>query len=330
MEAAGKGGTFGRFGGRLFMKRLMLPIILVVVLAGCMRSSTVAYQPVYFKASETVAFLQALSADDMAGRKTGSDGYLKAQALIVSRMEGLQLMPFDGTYRHPFEFSPLPAELSGPGTAVVTGVNLAGFVQGAGERRQTIIIGAHYDHLGTVSGAIYNGADDNASGVAGMLAMAEYFQTHKPYNDFIFVAFDAEEYALDGSKHFVANTLDPDLNIALNINLDMIARGETTGLWVSGVAHNPSLGPMVRTVAAQAPVRLRLGYDTEAAGDDWTLLSDHGPFFLAGIPHLYLGVEDHADYHQPTDQFERIDLDWYLRSVDTVIMMGRAADAELR
>lgn len=312
------------------MKILIQPLLWTFLLAGCLPSNTASYQPVLFGAADTIAFLEALSADDMAGRRTGSDGHSKAQNLIVSRMESLDLVPFDGTYRHSFEFGPVPGEMSATGAALATGVNLAGFVQGTGERRQTIVVGAHYDHIGAVSGLIYNGADDNASGVAGMLAMAEYFQIHRPHNDFIFVAFDAEEFALDGSRHFVANTLDPGLNVALNINLDMIARGETTGLWASGVLHNPSLGRMVRTVVAQAPVRLSLGHDTPGSDDDWTMLSDHGPFYLAGIPHIYLGVEDHADYHQPSDVFERIDLDWFLRSVDTVIMVGLAADAEFR
>ncbi len=73
-----------------------------------------------------------------------------------------------------------------------------------------------------------------------------------------------------------------------------------------------------------------MGFDVEGEGlEDWTLLSDHAAFFKAGIPHLYLGVEDHPDYHKPSDEFEKVDQDWFLKSVDTAVRMAVAAEARL-
>ena len=82
-------------------------------------------------------------------------------------------------------------------------------------------------------------------------------------------------------------------------------------------------------IAARAPVDIKMGFDEGDGREDWTLLSDHAAFFRAGIPHLYFGVEDHPDYHKPTDDFERIDQDWFLRSVESVVMVAAEMDARL-
>ena len=87
--------------------------------------------------------------------------------------------------------------------------------------------------------------------------------------------------------------------------------------------------PIVTDVAARASVQIEMGFDQGDGREDWTLLSDHAAFFRAGIPHLYFGVEDHPDYHQPGGDFDKIDPEWFLQSVDSVIMTAIEMDARL-
>ena len=118
--------------------------------------------------------------------------------------------------------------------------------------------------------------------------------------------------------------------MVLNVNLDMVSRNERDELYVAGTYHYPSLLPLVQRLAGEAPVTLRTGHDRPdlPSGDDWTLLSDHGPFHRAGIPFLYFGVEDHEDYHMPTDTFDKIDADFFVRAVETVRRALRALDGD--
>src|SRR3990167_5439393 len=117
---------------------------------------------------------------------------------------------------------------------------------------------------------------------------------------------------------------------ALNINMDMVSRSDVGELYVAGTYHTPDLAELVEQVAAQAPVTLLIGHDRPEDGvNDWTTQSDHALFHELGIPFLYFGVEDHPDYHKPTDDFSVIPLDFYVRAADTVAMPVRAADARL-
>ena len=118
-------------------------------------------------------------------------------------------------------------------------------------------------------------------------------------------------------------------DVGFNLNLDMISRGDNGILWASGAAHWPGLKPIIETVAKDAPVSFQMGWDGGDGRDDWTNLSDHMVFFRVGIPHLYLGVEDHVDYHKPSDDFEKVDQAWFLNALETVIDMAIAADAKL-
>jgi len=110
----------------------------------------------------------------------------------------------------------------------------------------------------------------------------------------------------------------------------MLSKNDKNELYAAGAFHRPFLEPMLNAVAAEAPVSLKLGHDDPALGsDDWTQQSDHGPFHEAGIPFVYFGVEDHEDYHQPSDDFETVPQDFFLRAIETVVMATETFDAEL-
>ena len=305
------------------LARTIAPVIGFCALAAC----SAAPEP------QPVTDLRTLAADEMAGRLVGTPGNARARAYITQRYAEIGLEPVGGSFAHPFDFT-RPTDFRDPGSAPVEmrGVNLIGMVEGSGAGDDVIVVTAHFDHLGPAeAGEIFNGADDNASGVAALLAAAEAVSRRAPENDVMFVAFDAEEGGLNGARAFMEDPpIDAD-RIAFNLNLDMVGYSPDGDLWAVGTYHYPVLEPIVARIAENAAVELKMGFDrpTENRRNDWTLLSDHAPFHLAGVPFLYLGVEDHAHYHQPSDEFAVIPLDFFLGAVETATMTLRAVDAEL-
>ncbi len=267
--------------------------------------------------------VRILSADDMQGRAPGTPGSQKARAYILSRFAEIGLKPIGDKFEQPFEFA------KRDGTKV-QGINLIARIKGTGAGK-AIVVSAHYDHLGIRNGEIYNGADDNASGVAGLLAVAEAFKAHPPTHDVIFAVVDAEESGLRGAKAFVATPPVPLDSIGLDINFDMLSKNPKNELYVAGGAPFPFLKPVLDKVAAKAPVTLKQGHDTDATGkqDNWTNQSDHYAFAEKNIPWVYFGVEDHPEYHKPTDDFATIPQDFFKRSVATVVQAARDFDLEL-
>ncbi|MEM1271944.1 MAG: M28 family peptidase, partial [Bacteroidota bacterium] len=192
----------------------------------------------------------------------------------------------------------------------------------------TIVLTAHYDHLGRRSGRIYNGADDNASGVGAMLAVAERLAGQARRHRFVFAALDAEEVGLRGARALVLDGPVDMARVVLNVNLDMISRSDEQILFAAGTNFTPSLRPFVQGSAAEG-VDLRFGHDEPDGNElrDWTYASDHGEFHRAGLPYLYFGVDEHPDYHRPTDDFERIDPVFYTAVVETIIAAVKRIDA---
>jgi Zn-dependent M28 family amino/carboxypeptidase len=176
---------------------------------------------------------------------------------------------------------------------------------------------------------VFNGADDNASGTAALLAIADHLRRNPPEHSVIIAALDAEESGLQGARAFVQDPPVAREAILANVNMDMLGRNDAGELWAAGTFHSPWLLPLVERVAQRAPVKLRIGHDRPgvAGQDDWTGASDHGPFHAAGIAFLYFGVEDHADYHRASDEAQGIQPDFYGRAVATVIDFLMELDA---
>jgi Zn-dependent M28 family amino/carboxypeptidase len=267
--------------------------------------------------------VRILSADDMQGRLVGTPGSEKARAYILSRFAEIGLSPIGERFEQPFEFA------KRDGTKV-QGTNLVARIKGT-EGGKALVVSAHYDHLGVRDGQIYNGADDNASGVAGLLAVAEAFQAKPPKHDVILAVVDAEEGGLRGARAFAAAPPVPLTTIALNVNFDMLSKNPKNELYVAGTAPFPYLKPILVKVATTAPVTLKLGHDTDADGkeNNWTNQSDHYAFGEKGVPWVYFGVEDHPEYHKPTDDFATVPRDFFKRSVATVVQASLALEHEL-
>ncbi len=267
--------------------------------------------------------VETLSADDMQGRGIGTPGGAKAREYVVAQFKEAGLKSFGVTYLQSFGFTNRNNEK-------VNGTNVIGYVTGKNNPEKYIVITAHYDHVGINKGEIYNGADDDASGTAALFALANYFKEKRPSHSIIFVAFDGEESGLRGSRKFVAEPPVKKQSIILNVNMDMVAHNDKNELYAAGTYHYPALKTPLEKIAKSAKVKLLLGHDRpELKSDDWTNQSDHGSFHLAKIPFIYFGVEDHKDYHKPTDDFANINQEFYVRAVETILEAVRNFDKNL-
>lgn len=258
--------------------------------------------------------LQLLASDEMAGRSSGSQGSVLAQQYLQQRFAALGLIAFADNYRQSFRYN--------LGFTEQQGVNLVGLKKGCRYPDIYIVVTAHYDHLKPHGKRIFNGADDNASGVAGLLYLAAMLQSQCPAYSYLFVATDAEEHGLDGAKAFLAEPPVSTTKMLLNINLDMISRGERGNrLYLLGKRSLPAIIQMPRT--ENNGVRLVLASERRpesrgSASVDWSNASDHGVFRRAGIPYLYFGVDIHADYHSPNDDWQRIDADFFQAALNQI------------
>ena len=297
-------------------------LVVALVLAGC--ASAVEPPPPVLQPDQLLEDVRILSADDMEGRRVDTPGSAKARGYLIRRLEEIGVEPAQGdAYEQEFVFTK-------EGQAF-RGVNLLGKIEGTSRSRKTLVVMAHYDHVGVINGEIYNGADDNASGVAALLAIAQSFADDPPRHDVLFALVDAEEGGLRGSRVLVSDPPVPLADIALVVNFDMLGRSDRNELYAAGAAHFPWLKPRLEALAATAPVSLKLGHDTPAWGEgqDWTMESDHGSFQEKGVPWVYFGVEEHADYHKPSDNFAAIPQDFFRRSAQTVLDAVRAFEADM-
>ena len=250
----------------------------------------------------------------MQGRLTGTPGNKRAQAFILERFKTLALQPLNGSFEQKFAFTEGTTQFP-------DATNLWAMIPGTAERDRYVVVSAHYDHLGLKNGAIHHGADDNASGVAVLLELARWFRARPPRVSLVLVAFDGEEEGLQGAKNFLAHPPVPVDRIAAIVNMDMVGRGDKNVIYVAGTAHYPALKPIVQEAAKGRSIELRFGHDRRgvAGEDDWTQSSDHGPFHAAHVPFLYFGVEDHPDYHKPTDTADRIPRAFYAEAAEVVL-----------
>lgn len=259
------------------------------------------------------AHVRWLADDARGGRAANTPGGLATRAYIRAAFEEIGLSTFAGGYVQPFTFQRRGA--------AAEAANVVGYVRGTASPEAYLVVTAHYDHLGERDGTIYNGADDNASGTAGLIELARYVAAHPLRHSVIFAAVDAEEQGLQGARAFVADPPVPAEAIRLNVNMDMVGRNAAGELYAAGTYHYPALRPPLEEVGARSDVRLLFGHDRPdlPSGDDWTNSSDHGPFHAAGIPFVYFGVEDHPDYHRPTDDVAGIQPDFHAAAVRTVL-----------
>ncbi|MGI9174693.1 MAG: M20/M25/M40 family metallo-hydrolase [Rhodothermales bacterium] len=284
---------------RILFRLRALPVLLASLLA-CNAGLAQEQEAALEDLQTDVAYL---ASDLLEGRATGSPGEALAAAYIAGRFEELGLAPgTDKGWIQPFRFRYSANPHATDAGEALSGRNVIGFLDNGAE--QTVVIGAHYDHLGyggtgslqPGDSLIHNGADDNASGVAALLEIARQLKAAgDQQNNYLFVAFSGEELGLYGSKYFVQNATVPPDEINYMINLDMVGRlGEERMLAVNGTGTSPVWEAALDAAAEQADVRLTR--HTSGLGP-----SDHASFYLEDIPVLHLFTGQHTDYHKPGD-----------------------------
>lgn len=288
------------------MKKISL-LILFISLLGCKQD----YKPEN-KIKEDVTFL---ADDKLEGRQTGTEGEKAAADYLTKRFKELDLQP-KGTegYLQAFSFTPKtnPHDevkfTSVAEDSSVVGTNVIGFIDNKADN--TIVIGAHYDHLGfggegslfrDEEKAIHNGADDNASGVALMLNLAGKLKNTNTSNNYLFMAFSGEEMGLLGSNYFTKNTTIDASKINYMINMDMVGRMKADStLAVYGVGTSP----MFKQTLTANNDSFKLVENESGVGP-----SDHTSFYLIDIPVLHFFTGQHEDYHKPGDDSEKLNYD---------------------
>lgn len=284
------------------MKKISL-LVLFISLYACKKEYT--YQS---KIKEDVAYL---ASDELEGRQTGTPGEKKAADFIAQRFEEMGIEP-RGTegYFQPFSFKPktdphkeVEFEMN-PSDSTITGRNILGYINNNAD--QTIVIGAHYDHLGyggegslyRGDKAVHNGADDNASGVAVMLDLAARLKGNNSGNNYLFMAFSGEEMGLLGSNYFVKNPVLNLEKVNYMINMDMVGRlKEDNTLAVYGVGTSP----IFKQVLNASNENFKIVENESGVGP-----SDHTSFYLMDIPVLHFFTGQHEDYHKPGDDSEKL------------------------
>lgn len=253
--------------------------------------------------------------DSMFGRPTPSAELDATAAYIASEFNRLGLETSEQTF-----------------TAVAQDtmptLNVVGRLPGSDPAvaNEYVVVGAHYDHLGvgiTVAGdSIYNGADDNGSGTAGLLELAEAFRqlATPPRRSIIFVAFSAEELGLLGSRYYVQHAAVPTNSVVAMVNLDMIGRNWTN--IVAGISQlDSNIFERADRVAEAYP-----SLEMDLIADPWPeeqLInrSDQAPFLPYRVPVLFLTSGLHVDYHQPSDEADLLDYEKTARLTQLVFRM---------
>jgi len=301
---------------------LILSFLVFFLISGCKTVKTEAK-----KTYDTVNVRQdveTLSADDMEGRETGTPGEKKARKYITKRMKEIGLIPSgsgDGymqLFQRRIKTNP-HADEDSPYDETISGYNVIGRIDNGADF--TVLIGAHYDHLGygtegslyTGEPAIHNGADDNASGVAGMLRIAEELMAERDssYN-YAFIAFSGEEKGLWGSNYFSKNPTLPFKSFSYMINMDMIGRlNDERKLAVYGTGTTPTWKKALDLEIAKS---FSIKEEESGVGP-----SDHTSFYLEDLPVLHFFTGQHADYHRPTDDAHLINYEGIIDVTDLIL-----------
>jgi len=315
--------------------RNTLLIVLVCLAISCKKESAVEKMEII--AGDMKTDVQILAADSLQGRETGTPYELAAADYIAKRMKQAGLKPAGNknSFFQTFSFKPSSdphqeaAFVDEKGDGFLTGTNVIGMIDNKADH--TVIIGAHYDHLGMGGegslhrgDAVHNGADDNASGIAVMLELGYRFRESEnstkltarigseekengifinsdesfKNNNYLFIAFSGEEMGLLGSNYFTKN---PTVDLAkanYMINMDMVGRlNDENVLAISGTGTTPRW----KQVLKSANKDFELALSESGVGP-----SDHTSFYLNDIPVLHFFTGQHTDYHKPGDDAEKL------------------------
>ncbi len=306
----------------------VLTLLVLICTAGQLRAQDTA-------ADQLVEDVRFLADDRLGGRLTGTPGADTAAAYLARRFQQAGLQPSPLGWLQPFTVQADAPAAQNTNLAGATGYNVIAVLPGSDPvlRVQSVIVGAHYDHLGLGGfsaldpdsiGLVHNGADDNASGAAALLHVARRLRGDPPARTVVFIAFGGEELGLLGSSFYVRNPVYPLTQAFAMVNMDMIGRLRNNRLIVFGAETATELPALLDSLNWYA------GFDLKASGDGYGP-SDHASFYAAGLPVVHVFTDLHEDYHRASDDIHRISQDGLLRVADftaTIVeaLANRTAD----
>lgn len=272
-------------------------------------------------ADELKTHLYIVASDEMGGRDTGTEEQKKAGKYLIDqyKKEGISF-PKEATDW----YQKVPSEFMARGFApkLNDSENIWAFIKGSEKPDEILVISAHYDHVGTKNGEVYNGADDDGSGTVALLEIAQAFKKAQkdgfgPKRSILFLHVTGEEHGLHGSRYYSENPLFPLANTVADINIDMIGRRDKlhpdTNNYIY-VIGSDRLSTELHTINEEANSKytnLELDYKYNDRNDPEKIYyrSDHYNFAKHGIPSIFFFNGVHDDYHMPTDTPDKIEYD---------------------
>lgn len=280
-------------------------------------------EPIYnISNTELLNDLKVLSSNIYDGRKTLTQGNLLAQRFIINSLKKQNISPLFNIFKQPFSDSQMFTK--------VKGINIAAVVKGTELPEKYIVLTAHYDHLGSSIDGVFNGSDDNASGVVALLHYANSIKINPLKHSVIFLFTDAEEQGLEGAKQFIKSNAPLIKDIKLNINIDMIAGDKNTKhlQYLEYGVLNKLSAPQRRqwqALQAKMPVMIKKGFKSKVpytgnSKNYWVYVSDHGAFYQQKIPCVYFGVNPHANYHSVNDDYSHANKAFFVKAVEAIYL----------
>ncbi len=316
------------------MKKLLIPLFALTLMMSCGTAQVAdgtsanqvpkkhdkAFSNAYnmIKAENLKKNLYVIASDEMEGRDTGSKGQKKAGEYIVNYYKSLGISHPKalGSY-----YQKVPSEFMKKrgGGNLPDSENILAFIEGSEKPEEIVVVSAHYDHVGTKNGVVYNGADDDGSGTVAVMEMAKAFQEAKkagngPKRSVLFLHVTGEEHGLFGSEYYTDNPVFPLANTVVDLNIDMIGRDDPDNrgkqyVYVIGSDMLSSQLKVINEAANKKTNNLELNYKYDDLNDPQQLYyrSDHYNFAKNNVPVAFFFDGIHEDYHKPTDDPDKID-----------------------
>ncbi len=315
------------------MRKLIISLFSVSVLVSCGTAKNSGGTSASLAVKSNKAFLSAykeitaadlkknlyvIASDEMEGRDTGSPGQKKAGEYMIDYYKslGISYPKTLGSY-----YQKIPADFMKKrgGGNLPDSENILAFIEGSEKPEEIVVVSAHYDHVGTQNGVVYNGADDDGSGTVGVMEIAKAFQSAKkagnrPKRSVLFLHVTGEEHGLFGSEYYTDHPVFPLVNTVVDLNIDMIGRDDPENrgkqyVYVIGSEMLSSELKVINEAANKKTNNLELNYKYDDPDDTQRLYyrSDHYNFAKNNVPVAFFFDGIHEDYHKPTDDVEKID-----------------------
>ncbi|MFV5695908.1 M28 family peptidase [Flavobacterium sp. LB3P122] len=309
------------------MKKIILLSLLCVLNISCtsQKMGVAVVEPTKYMntitASDLKTHLYIVAADSMEGRQTGSEGQKKAGVYLINQYKKNNV-PFPKGATSYYQKIPASYLNAKRNENLSDSENIWAYIEGSEKPNEVLVISAHYDHVGIKDSEVYNGADDDGSGTVALLEIAQAFEKakkegHGPKRSILFLHVTGEEHGLHGSRFYSENPLFPIANTITDINIDMIGRRDEAHantnnyIYLIGADRLSTDLDNICTIANAKYIKMDLDYKFNDPKDPnhFYERSDHYNFAKHGIPAVFLFNGVHEDYHQKTDEVDKIEFD---------------------